>query len=78
MPRLLIRKQGESPTIESPEMTQPDCDAQLARVESVISVLHREGGVEQARDVALDLGWCQIAAHVITNVEVVQEEAADA
>ncbi len=78
MPKLRIHKEGEQPVIESPELPAEACEAQLERVQSVISVLHREGGVEQARDVALDLGWCQIAAHVITGVEVVQEEAADA
>jgi hypothetical protein len=56
-------------------MSQAACEQQQARVESVMSVRFREGGVEQARDVVLDLGWCKLAAHVITGVETVGEVA---
>lgn len=49
MPRLLIHKEGENATIESPEMGPLACERQREGVESVISIAHREGGVEQAR-----------------------------
>lgn len=55
MPRLLIHKQGENATIESPEMGPVACAHQHETVQNAISVLHREGGVEQARDVVCDL-----------------------
>lgn len=73
MPRLLIHKEGENAAIESPEMGPLACEHQRERVESVISIAHREGGVEQARDVVCDLGWVQVAAHVVTGVEIVDE-----
>jgi len=76
MPKLVIQKEGENPTLESPEMGQTACEQQQARVEGVMSVRFREGGVEQARDVVLDLGWCQLAAHVITGVATVDGEVA--
>jgi hypothetical protein len=71
VPKLLIHKEGETPTLASPEMTAEECEAQRQRVEEVISIRFREGGVEQARDVAVDLGWCQIGAHVIKGVKVI-------
>ena len=75
MPKLLIHKEGENPTIASPEMTAEECETQRQQVESVISIRFREGGVEQARDVSVDLGWCQIGAHVIKGVKVIEAPA---
>jgi hypothetical protein len=77
MPRLLIHKDGENPTVESPEMTAEQCEAQHQFVAGQMSVAHGgpvdagEGG-NRDRDRVIELGWASIAAHVVTAVEVVE------
>jgi hypothetical protein len=82
MPRLLIHKEGENATIESPEMGEDACGQQGALVASKISVAHggpadattETGSGNRERDVVLELGWASVAAHVITGVEIVDVE----
>jgi hypothetical protein len=81
--RLLIHKQGENQTIQSPEMTPEQCESQRAFIAAQISVAH--GGPIDAgdagnrdRDRVVELGWASIAAHVITGVEIADEESDDA
>lgn len=78
MPRILIHKEGELATLESPEMEPLECERQQALVASKISVAHGgpvdatsdAGSGNRARDVVIDLGWVSLAAHVVTGVEV--------
>lgn len=78
MPRLLIHKEGENATLESPEMTPEACQQQALLVASRISVAHggpadattEVGSGNRERDVVIDLGWASIGAHVVTGVEV--------
>ncbi len=82
MPRLLIHKDGEQPTLESPEMTAEQCEAQHSFVAGQISVAHGgpvdggDGG-NRDRDRVIDLGWASIAAHVVTGVEIVDVVAVE-
>ena len=81
MPRLLIHKEGENPTIESPDMSGEQCESQRAFVAAQISVAHggpvdAEGG-NGDRDRVIDLGWATVAAHVVTGVEAVDVVAVE-
>lgn len=83
MPRILIHKEGENPTLESPEMEALECERQRALVASRISVAHggpadattETGSGNRERDVVFELGWASIGAHVVTSVEVGQPGA---
>ena len=89
MPKLLIHKEGENPTLESPEMSLELCEEQEATVGGMISVRFSDtsGFIERtkdfdgvdanhelARDEMVDLGWCQIAGAVVKDVEIITTE----
>jgi hypothetical protein len=89
MPKLLIHKDGENPTLESPEMTLVFCQRQEHEVGQMISIRYQDtagyiertdgfDGVDKdhplARDAMVDLGWCQIAAVAVKDVEIITGE----
>jgi hypothetical protein len=77
LPHLQITKDGESPTITSPEMTKTEVERQRDFVQDLIDRQNPEHDSHMHRASAIDLGWCQIGSHVIRGVEIVKE-AADA
>lgn len=75
MPYLTITKDGESPTITSPELSKAEAERQHDFVQDFIDRQDPEHPRHMPRATAIDLGWCQLGSHVVQGVEIVKEPA---
>lgn len=73
MPHVQITKDGEQPTITSPELSAGVCKYQERLIRETIA--RNDPEHEQHRRLAemLDLGWVQVGTHVLRAVEIVKE-----
>lgn len=74
MPRLLITKDGENETVESPEMSEAACEGQERHVQAVIDRLDPDHEEYSKIAEVVDLGWVQLSSHVLKGVETVDVE----
>jgi hypothetical protein len=79
MPRLVIHKEGENPTIESPTLSADECNRQATLLNDAMEriALHRtdpEHSEGKHISAVIDLGWVQIADHIVRGIEGVADE----